>query len=188
MSKIKRCFPIKDNDPIYEEYHDHEWGKLNLDKKYLYEMLVLESFQSGLSWATILHKRDNFRRDFANWDFYKVAAFTDQNYQNLLNDKGIVRNRLKIKAAINNAKALVKLEQKYPSFADFLTTFIPEPIIHHPKSLTDIPSQDEHSRAIAKALKKEGFSFVGPVTIYSFLQAIGLINDHLEECPFKYQK
>lgn len=186
MSKIKRCFPIKGDDPVYEEYHDHEWGKLNLDDKYLYEMLVLESFQSGLSWATILHKRNNFKQDFENWDFYKVAKFTDDDYQKLLNDKGIVRNRLKIKAAINNAQALVKLEQKYSSFASFLTTYIPKPIIHHPKSLTDLPSQDEHSRIISKALKKEGFTFVGPVTIYSFLQAIGLINDHLEDCPFKY--
>ncbi len=186
MTKIKRCFPTPGSDPIYEEYHDHEWGKLNLDERYLYEMLVLESFQSGLSWQIVLHKRDNFRKAFANWNFKKVAQFTDEDFQRLINDKGIIRNRLKINAAINNAQALIQLDKKYGSFGNFLKKFIPEPIIHHPKAFKDMLSQDEHSKAIAKALKKEGFKFVGPITIYSFLQAIGLINDHFEWCSFKY--
>lgn len=187
MTKMKRCFPTKGHDPIYEEYHDYEWGKLNLDEKYLYEMLVLEIFQSGLSWSTVLHKRANFKHDFANWDFEKVAQFKEEDYQHLLNDASIIRNKLKIKAAINNAQTLIKLERKYQSFAAFLKKFIPEPIIHHPTSLSEIPSQDKYSLEIATALKKEGFTFVGPVTVYSFLQAVGLINDHVEGCPFKYE-
>ena len=181
----KRCFPNKP-DKLYEDYHDKEWGKLNLESKYLYEMLVLESFQSGLSWSTILHKRENFKHDFANWDYEAVAKFSDDDFKKLMNDPGIVRNKMKINAAINNASALVKLEQKYGSFAKFLKKFIPEPIINHPQNINDWVSQDSHSQAIAKALKSEGFKFVGPVTIYSFLQAIGLINDHLEGCPAKY--
>lgn len=186
MTTIKRCFPASDDDPVYEEYYDHEWGKLNLEEKYLYEMLVLESFQSGLSWRTVLHKRANFKKDFADWDFKKVAKFSKKDFERLMKDKGIIRNRLKIKAAINNAGALVKLEAKYGSFAQFLKRFIPQPIIHHPKTAADMISQDKNSRAIAKALKKEGFKFVGPVTIYSFLQAVGLINDHFDWCSFKY--
>lgn len=181
----KRCFPSKP-DALYERYHDEEWGKLNLDSKYLYEMLVLESFQSGLSWATILHKRENFRKDFANWNYEKVAKFTQSDIDQLMNDTGIVRNKMKINAAINNAHALLKLEEKYGSFSEFLNQFIPKPIINHPKDFSELPSQDENSQRIAKALKKEGFKFVGPVTIYSFLEAIGLINDHFDWCEWKY--
>lgn len=186
MEKVKRCFPNSGNDPLYEAYHDQEWGKLNLEEHYLYQMLVLESFQSGLSWQIVLHKRENFTEAFANWNFHKVARFSDKDYQNLLNDKGIIRNRLKIKAAINNAQALIQLDKKYGSFATFLKKFIPQPIIHHPRTFKDMLTQDKHSQAIAKAMKKEGFKFVGPVTIYSFLQAVGLINDHFDWCPFKY--
>lgn len=188
MKKSKRCFPVSNNDPIYQEYHDREWGKLNLNEKYLYEMLVLESFQSGLSWRTVLHKRANFKKDFADWDFQKVAQFNSQDFERLMKDKGIIRNRLKIKAAINNARVLVNLEKKDGSFAHFLQEFIPKPIIHHPQKAANLLSQDAHSRTIAKALKKEGFKFVGPVTIYSFLQAVGLINDHFDWCSFKYEK
>lgn len=186
MTTIKRCFPVNLDDPLYEEYHDQEWGKLNLNEKYLFEMLVLEAFQSGLSWRTVLHKRENFKQAFADWDYHHVAHFQQTDFERLINDKGIIRNRLKIKAAMNNAQAIVRLEQEGTSFAAFLQRFIPRPIIHHPRSFQEVASQDEHSRTIAKAMKKEGFKFVGPVTIYSFLQAVGLINDHLEDCPFKY--
>lgn len=186
MTTIKRCFPTSGNDHLYQEYHDHEWGKLNLEEHYLYEMLVLESFQSGLSWQIVLHKRSNFTKAFANWDFHKIAKFGQDDFQHLMNDKGIIRNRLKISAAINNAQALIQLDKKYGSFGKFLKKFIPQPIIHHPQDFNDMLSQDEHSKAIAKAMKKEGFKFVGPVTIYSFLQAVGLINDHFDWCNFKY--
>lgn len=187
MTEIKRCFPAASaHDKIYEQYHDKEWGKLNLDSQYLYEMLVLESFQSGLSWATILHKRANFKKDFANWDYRQVAKFNNEDFERLMHDQGIVRNKLKICAAINNAQALVKLEDKFGSFGDFLKQYIPETIVNHPQTMNDFVSQDEHSKEISKALKKEGFKFIGPVTAYSFLQAVGLINDHFDWCPFKY--
>ncbi|MCH3904322.1 MAG: DNA-3-methyladenine glycosylase I [Lactobacillus sp.] len=184
MPNIKRCFPAKP-DRVYEQYHDQEWGKLNLDPAYLYEMLVLESFQSGLSWATILHKRTNFKRAFANWNYKKVAQFDQTDIDRLMQDAGIIRNRLKIQAAINNAQAIVQLEQSGSSLADFLTHYLPAPLINHPQTSADVPSKDQHSQQIAKALKKAGFKFVGPVTIYSFLQAVGLINDHYDWCSFK---
>ncbi|RVU71356.1 MULTISPECIES: DNA-3-methyladenine glycosylase I [Lactobacillus] len=185
--KLKRCNWGNSNaDDLYREYHDHEWGKLNLNEQYLFEMLVLESFQSGLSWATILHKRENFRKAFANFEIAKVAQFDDQDFERLMHDEGIVRNKLKIKAAINNAKMILKMEEAGSSFAAFLQAYLPQPIINHPKQMSDIPSQTELSKKISNGLKKKGFKFVGPVTVYSFLQAVGLINDHLDDCSFKY--
>lgn len=181
-----RCPWGETTDQLYQTYHDQEWGKLNLNENYLYEMLVLESFQSGLSWATILHKRENFRLAFANFDFHKVANFTEKDYQQLLKNTGIVRNKSKIKAAINNARIFVQLEQQGSSFANFLQRTIAEPIINHPQKMADVLSQDTNSQIISKEMKKAGFKFVGPTTIYSFLQAVGLINDHLENCSFKY--
>lgn len=186
MTSLERCFPVGLHDSIYEEYHDHEWGKLNLNEKYLYEMLVLETFQSGLSWRTVLHKRQNFKMAFANWNYQQVARFKQADFKRLMNDKGIIRNRLKIKAAINNAQVFVRLHKTGSSFGSFLQKFIPQPIIHHPHSWQEIASQDKQAQIIAQAMKQEGFKFVGAVTVYSFLQAVGLINDHLENCPFKY--
>lgn len=170
----------------YRKYHDEEWGKLNLDPQYLYEMLVLESFQSGLSWLTILNKRENFRKAFANFDYHKVAKFDNHNIEALMNNAGIIRNRRKIEAAINNAHAIVNLENNGSSLASLLTTYVPELIINHPQKMEDIPAQTDLSVKISKELKKMGFKFVGPVTVYSFLQAVGLVNDHIETCDFKY--
>ena len=127
MEKM-RCSWGNSKNPLYQEYHDNEWGKLNLDSTYLYEMLVLESFQSGLSWETILNKRENFRKVFANFDYHEVAKFNEDDFERLMQDKGIVRNRLKINAAINNAKVLVKLENNNQTFKQILTKFIPRPI------------------------------------------------------------
>lgn len=183
--EITRCSWENSKNPLYQKYHDQEWGKLNLDSNYLYEMLVLESFQSGLSWETILNKRENFRKAFANFDYHKVAKFNENDFERLMHDKGIVRNRLKINAAINNAKMLVKLEKENRTLGEFLTRFIPKPIMHHPRKMEDVPASDDLSKEVSKEMKKLGFKFVGPVTIYSFLQAIGLINDHLENCSFK---
>lgn len=182
---MKRCFWGNTDDLLYRDYHDKEWGKLNLDEKYLYEMLVLESFQSGLSWSTILHKRDNFRKAFADFDVKQVAKFDEKDFQKLINDAGIIRNKLKINAAINNAQVLVKWHEEGKSFADFLTEFVPETIDHHFKVESDMPAKNELSTEISKAMKKAGFKFVGPTTIYSFLQAVGLINDHIEDCDFR---
>lgn len=183
--EVRRCSWGNSKNPLYQKYHDQEWGKLNLDSNYLYEMLVLESFQSGLSWETILNKRENFKKAFANFDYHKVAKFNENDFKRLMQDKGIVRNRLKINAAINNAKMLVKLEKENQTLGEFLTQFIPKPIMHHPRKMEDVPASDDLSKEVSKEMKKIGFKFVGPVTIYSFLQAIGLINDHLENCIFK---
>ena len=184
MEKM-RCSWGNSKNPLYQKYHDKEWGKLNLDSTYLYEMLVLESFQSGLSWETILNKRENFKKAFANFDYHKVAKFNENDFERLMQDKGIVCNRLKINAAINNAKMLVKLEKENQTLGEFLTQFIPKPIMHHPRKMEDVSASDDLSKEVSKEMKKLGFKFVGPVTIYSFLQAIGLINDHLENCSFK---
>ncbi|MDU1021659.1 MAG: DNA-3-methyladenine glycosylase I, partial [Lactobacillus paragasseri] len=140
--KLSRCSWGNSKNSLYQKYHDQEWGKLNLDSTYLYEMLVLESFQSGLSWETILNKRRNFRKAFANFDYHKVAEFNQDDFERLMQDKGIVRNRLKINAAINNAKILVKLEKENRTFENFLTEFIPKPIMHHPQKMEDIPASD----------------------------------------------
>lgn len=183
--KLIRCSWGESKNKIYQKYHDEEWGKLNLDSNYLYEMLVLESFQSGLSWETILNKRENFRNVFANFDYHEVSKFNDNDFERLMQEKGIVRNRLKIDAAINNAKVLVRLEKESQTFRDFLTKYIPKPIIHHPQQMEDIPASDDLSKQISKEMKKLGFKFMGPITTYSFLQAVGLINDHVENCSFK---
>lgn len=183
--EVRRCSWGNSKNPLYQKYHDQEWGKLNLDSNYLYEMLVLESFQSGLSWETILNKRENFKKAFANFDYHEVAKFNENDFERLMQDKEIVRNRLKINAAINNAKMLVKLEKENQTLGEFLTQFIPKPIMHHPRKMEDVPASDDLSKEVSKEMKKIGFKFVGPVTIYSFLQAIGLINDHLENCSFK---
>lgn len=185
MTEITRCSWGENADELYQTYHDQEWGKLNLNEQYLYEMLVLETFQSGLSWSTILHKRENFRHDFANFDVEKVAKFNTNDFSHLVNDKGIVRNKLKIKAAINNAQVLVNWHHQGKTFAQFLVYFVPIPIDHHPHALTDIPSSTDLSKTISKEMKKLGFKFVGPTTIYSFLQAVGLVNDHLDGCSFR---
>lgn len=179
---IKRCDWANMNDPVCRTYHDQEWCKLNLNERYLYEMLVLETFQAGLSWKTILHKRANFRKAFADFDVQKVAHFDDQQFQRLMNDPGIIRNRTKIKAAINNARIVVKLG----SFAKFLKQAVPHPIIHYPKTAADVPSQNQTSRLLAKKMKQVGFKFVGPTVLYSFLEGVGLINDHIRDCSFKF--
>ncbi|MBP2057742.1 DNA-3-methyladenine glycosylase I [Lactobacillus colini] len=173
-------------EQIYQDYHDYEWGKLNLNENYLFEMLILESFQSGLSWSTILHKRDNFKKAFADFDIDKVSQFDEQDIKRLLTDSTIIRNKLKINAAINNARVISSWHKKGKTLGEFLQQYIPEPIINHPQSMSDIPAKTDLSTQISKDMKKAGFKFVGPTTIYSFLQGTGFINDHLEKCDFKY--
>lgn len=186
MKTINRCPWGESQDETMQNYHDHEWGKLNLDDQYLYEILVLELFQSGLSWSTILHKRENFRAAFKNFDIVKVAQFTDADISMLLQNKGIIRNQRKITAAIKNAQAIQTIKEKYDSFAKYLQQFVHTPIMHHFETMDEIPAANDLSKKIAQEMKKAGFSFVGPVVVYSFLQAVGLINDHLEDCHFKY--
>lgn len=183
---ISRCPWGDTKDKIVQDYHDHEWGKLNLDDQYLYEMLVLELFQSGLSWSTILHKRENFRKAFKNFDIKQVALMTDDDVSLLLQDKSIIRNQIKIRAAIKNARAISKVKEKYGSLAKYLQSFVPTQIVHHPETVDEVPTSNEIAQEMTKQMKKDGFFFVGPVIIYSYLQGIGLINDHLESCTFKY--
>lgn len=177
------------DDPLYVKYHDEEWGRPVFDDdRKMFEFLLLESAQAGLSWITILRKRENYRRAFARFNAKKVAAFDESDVERLLGDPGIVRNRLKINAAITNARLFLELQAKHGSFCKYLWSFLPngEPVINHPKTLADIPPQSELSDTISKEMKRLGFKFFGTTICYAHLQATGLINDHLEQCPFKY--
>lgn len=181
-----RCPWAQTRDEVIRNFHDHEWGKLNLDDQYLFEMLVLQLFQSGLNWSVILHKRENFRKAFKNFDANKVAALTQDEVAEMLQDASIIRNKVKINAAIKNAHAFLAVKEKYGSFAKYLQTKITNPIVHEPEIFEDVATSNEITKELAKKMKKDGFFFVGPVIIYSFLQSVGLINDHLICCPFKY--
>lgn len=168
--------------PDFFEYHDREWGYPVADDVRLYEKLCLESFQSGLSWRTILSKRENFRAAFSGFDFNKVAEFDDSDVERLLGDAGIVRHRGKIDAVINNARCAVELVEEFGSLAAYFWSYEPDP-----KSLAEpqTASTSDASRALSKDLKKRGWKFVGPTTVYAFMQAMGLINDHAADCVYR---
>lgn len=167
----------------YARYHDEEWGVPKTKDRDLFEKLVLESFQSGLSWLTILRKRDNFRAAFDNFDVALVARYGSRDVKRLMGDAGIVRNRLKIEAAIANAQTCVRLSKRQ-SLSDFLWTMLDEgPVQNRWKTFEEVPAQTDLSRRIARALKAEGFRFLGPTTVYAFMQASGMVNDHLVGCP-----
>ncbi|MDO5093783.1 MAG: DNA-3-methyladenine glycosylase I [Propionibacteriaceae bacterium] len=180
---MQRCFGS--GDPLYEAYHDQEWGRSVPDSPHesaLFERLVLEGFQSGLSWVTVLRKREAFRAAFAGFDPTKVAAFTAEDEQRLLADQGIIRNQAKIRAAIGNAQALLRLHADGLRLADLLAKHAPAPRPEPPRTLADVPGSTAESKALSQRLKKLGFRFVGPVTMYATMQAIGLVNDHLADC------
>lgn len=181
-----RC-PWCGTDPLYTEYHDKEWGKEVHDDKVLFEFLILEAAQAGLSWITILRKRENYRRLFADFDAEKVAAFTEEDIERILQDPGIIRNRLKVVSAVNNAKLFLQVQKEFGSFDKYLYSFMPEgkPIISHRKSMSEIPARTEISDAIAKDMKKRGFKFFGTTICYAHMQATGMVNDHLVDCDFK---
>ena len=168
--------------PDYERYHDEEWGRPVRDDRRLYEKLVLEGFQSGLSWLTILRKRENFRAAFASFEIDAVAAFGGRDVKRLLADAGIIRHRGKIEAAIANARAAVEMREAGESFADHLWSYAPRGRRKAPRANDDLPSLTPESTALAKDLKKRGFRFVGPTTAYSLMQACGLVNDHFAGC------
>jgi DNA-3-methyladenine glycosylase I len=180
---LKRC-SWPGNDPLYMDYHDNEWGKETHDDKKLFEFLVLESAQAGLSWITILRRREGYRKAFADFDVGKVAAFTDTDVARLLNDAGIIRNRLKVLAAINNAKLFIEVQKEFGSFDKYLYSFMPDgkPIINQHEK---IPPSTPISDAISKDLKKRGFKFFGTTICYAHMQATGMVNDHLPDCSFK---
>lgn len=172
-----RCSWVNSN-PLYIKYHDEEWGVASYDDRYLFEMLVLESFQAGLSWECILNKRENFRKAFDNFDYKIIAEYDDAKIIELLNDRSIIRNRLKINAAINNAKVFMNIQKEFGSFSDYIWKFTNYKQIVHNIVITSNSLSDR----ISLDLKKRGMKFVGTTIIYSYLQAIGVVNDHDKNC------
>lgn len=171
------------NDPLYIKYHDEEWGVPKKDDRELFEIFLLETFQAGLSWITILRKRENFRKAFDGFNYKKIAGYDENKINSLLADEGIVRNRLKIKAAINNAQKFIEIQDEFGSFSNYIWGFVNhEPILNRPKSLKEVPATTEISDRLSKDLKKRGFKFVGSTIVYAFMQAAGLVDDHLEGC------
>jgi DNA-3-methyladenine glycosylase I len=170
------------SDPQYMKYHDTEWGKPVTDDQKLYEKLCLEGFQAGLSWLTILRKRENFREAFANFDPEEVALFKSRDITRLMKNEGIVRNRLKIEAAITNAKATLKVQDELGTLSSLIWSFVPAKPKKAPRTLSDVPATSPESVALSKELLKRGFKFVGPTTMYAAMQSLGLVNDHLATC------
>ena len=179
----KRCEWTQD-DPLMNQYHDQEWGvPLNDDRK-LFEFLVLDAFQAGLSWRTVLHKRENFRQAFDNFDPQKIARYSPAKVAKLLGNPGIIRNRAKIAGTIKNAQAFLKLQEKTPSFSDFIWQSVNQkPKINRWQNLKQIPAKTKESNQLSKLLRSHGFTFVGSTICYAFMQAAGLVNDHLTKCP-----
>jgi len=180
---LKRCpWPTFD-DPLYLKYHDKEWGSPVRDDRKIYEFLVLEAFQAGLSWRTILYKRENFRRAFAGFDFRKVARFGARDVARLMKNPGIIRNRAKIEAAVNNAKCFIKVRREFGTFARYMWSWVGgKPIVHKLRRLEDYPPFTDEAVAWAKDLKERGFKFLGPTVVYSHMQAVGMVNDHTVAC------
>ena len=180
---MRRCEWAPESDPLYLAYHDEEWGVPSRDDLHLFELLVLEGAQAGLSWATILHKREGYRRAFAGFDPEAVARFGAADVERLLGDAGIVRNRLKIESAIANAHATLAVQAEHGSLAAYLWDFVGgAPRVNRWTSLRELPAQTEESRALSEDLKGRGFRFVGPTVCYAFMQATGLVNDHVVAC------
>jgi DNA-3-methyladenine glycosylase I len=183
MSSERRRCPWCGADPLYVAYHDDEWGVPSRDDRHLFEMLVLEGAQAGLSWITILRKRENYRRAMAGLDPAAVARFGSRSVERLLRDPGIVRNRLKLESTIDNAKAFLRLQEEHGSFADWLWSFTDgEPIVNRPRSMDRVPARTTLSDTISKELKRRGFRFVGSTIVYAYLQATGVVDDHLATC------
>lgn len=178
----KRCdWCIKSEH--YKKYHDEEWGVPVYDDTLLFEYLLLETFQAGLSWITILNKRENFRTAFDTFNYEKIAQYDDSKVQELLQNTGIVRNKLKIYSAITNAQAFIEIQQEFGSFSKYIWNFVDgKPIINHSKTLKDVPATTALSDEISKNLKKSGFKFVGSTVVYAFMQATGIVNDHVAYC------
>lgn len=176
------------NNPLYLSYHDEEWGVPVDDDRLLFEFLILEGAQAGLSWLTILKKRENYRKAFDNFDCQLVARYTDRDVERLRGDAGIVRNRLKIEAAIKNARSVIEIQEQYGSLSSFLWNYVDgAPVQNNWTRMTDIPGSTALSDELSKDLKKRGFSFVGSTICYAFMQAVGMVNDHTTDC-FRYRE
>lgn len=187
MSVKKRCDWVNE-EKIYKDYHDQEWGRPVHDDQLLFEFLILEGMQAGLSWITVLKKRVSFKKAFDNFDVKKVAKYTDKDIERLMQDANIIRNNLKIRAAVTNAKAYLKVQEEFGSFDKYIWSFTNnKSIINKWELISEVPASTELSDVISKDLKKRGFKFVGSTICYAFMQAIGIVNDHLTSC-FVYKE
>ncbi|HKJ26294.1 MAG TPA: DNA-3-methyladenine glycosylase I [Anaerolineales bacterium] len=176
------------DDPLYVAYHDEEWGMPVHDDRELFELLILEGAQAGLSWITILRKREGYRQAFDNFDVKKVAAYDEARREALRNDPGIIRNKLKIKSAVQNAQAFLRVQEAFGSFDAYIWGFVDhKPILNAWQTMSDIPAATPLSEQISKDLKERGFNFVGPTIVYAYMQSIGMVNDHTTDC-FRYQE
>jgi DNA-3-methyladenine glycosylase I len=187
-AKMRRRCEWAGSDPLYIEYHDKEWGVPVHDNRKIFEMLVLEGAQAGLNWLTVLRKRENYRKAFDNFDPRKVAKYDNEKFQKLLATEGIIRNKLKIRSVIQNARAFLEVQKEFGSFNAYIWQFVGgKPIRNSWKSLSELPSQTAESEAMSKDLKRRGFSFVGPTICYAHMQATGMVNDHVVTC-FRYKE
>lgn len=187
MKNLSRCSWVG-NDKLMIEYHDKEWGVPVHNDRKLFEFLLLEGFQAGLSWKTILHKRENFRKAFDNFDFNKIAKYNKRKINSLMKDEGIIRNKLKIQAAVTNANAFIQIRKEFGTFDKYIWSFVNnKPIINKFKPLEELPARTELSDKISDDLKKRGFKFVGSTVIYAHMQATGMVNDHIKSC-FRYKE
>jgi DNA-3-methyladenine glycosylase I len=172
-----------EKDDLYREYHDNEWGNPVYDDATLFEFLVLETFQAGLSWYTILKKRENFRKAFDDFDYKKITQYDEDKVQELLQDAGIIRNKLKVRGTISNAIAFMEVQKEFGSFSKYIWGFTDgKPLDNNPKGLKDVPAVSKISDMLSKDLKKRGFKFVGSTVVYAHMQATGMVNDHVEDC------
>lgn len=184
MNKIRCGWCEKDD--LYRDYHDYEWGKPVFDDDTIFEFLVLESFQAGLSWHTILKKRENFRNAFSNFNYHEIANYSEAEVEELMSNSGIVRNRLKILATINNAQRFIEVQQEFGSFSKYIWNFVEgKPIVNYPETLAEVPNTSSISDALASDLKKRGFKFLGSTVMYAHMQATGMVNDHVTSCWVK---
>ncbi|WP_367772224.1 DNA-3-methyladenine glycosylase I [Flavobacterium sp. WC2421] len=182
MEEKTRCGWCLSSD-LYKEYHDQEWGTPVYDDATLFEFLILETFQAGLSWITILNKRENFRKAFDTFDYKKIANYSEDKIQELLLDSGIIRNKLKVRSAVSNAQAFIKIQEEFGTFSKYIWGFTDgKPIVNNPKTLKEVPATTPLSDVISKDLKKRGFKFVGSTVIYANMQATGMVNDHVQDC------
>lgn len=171
------------NDELYQKYHDEEWGKPVYDDDTIFEFLILESFQAGLSWITILRKRENFKKAFDNFNYKKIAKYSDDKIEELMQNSGIVRNKLKILATITNAQKFMEVQKEFGSFSNYIWAFVDgKPIVNQPNTLKEVPATTEISDKLAKDLKKRGFKFMGSTVVYAHMQATGMVNDHVNDC------
>lgn len=186
MEKTRCGWSLKDQ--LYKDYHDKEWGTPNHNDTHLFEMLNLEGAQAGLSWYTVLTKRENYRKAFDNWDAGKIAKYTKKKIEKLLQDPGIIRNRLKVRAVVSNAKAFLAVQKEFGSFDQYIWQFVNhQPVLNHFKEMKEIPAKTAVSDAMSKDLLKRGFKFVGSTICYAYMQATGMVNDHVATC-WKYKK